>query len=343
MKSQKERGCSCGVFAGRIRLKSPRAIAAAVVLLAAGVANAQNLVANPGFENPVLPPHPPGPGFIYLVDGTADYFPGWHVTFEGVRNIDEPSFVFSHDLYPGYVIEGNQLFVLNDGDSIQTTIQTTPGLVYVWSFDARIDDGGGQHLTAGNIDGLFYPGRDGYGLGIVLDGQEWKRFGLVFTAQSSTTDLTIADSPQGRPYQGLQLDAVRAIPCIDVILPPRNVVACTAAQVTLNVIALGDQTENFTYEWRRNGMPIDQASNPSAGSNSLLLAEVTITDSAEYDCVITNICGSITSDAANVTVLPGYTASCGGLGCDSDFNHDGNVDQGDIDALINVVAGGNCP
>ena len=28
---------------------------------------------------------------------------------------------------------------------------------------------------------------------------------------------------------------------------------------------------------------------------------------------------------------------------DPDFNHDGNVDQGDIDALVNVVAGGACP
>ena len=28
---------------------------------------------------------------------------------------------------------------------------------------------------------------------------------------------------------------------------------------------------------------------------------------------------------------------------DGDFNRDGNVDQGDIDALINVVAGGDCP
>ena len=28
---------------------------------------------------------------------------------------------------------------------------------------------------------------------------------------------------------------------------------------------------------------------------------------------------------------------------DPDFNHDGNVDQGDIDALVNVVAGGDCP
>lgn len=30
-------------------------------------------------------------------------------------------------------------------------------------------------------------------------------------------------------------------------------------------------------------------------------------------------------------------------GIDADFNQDGNVDQGDIDSLINVIAGGSCP
>ena len=30
-------------------------------------------------------------------------------------------------------------------------------------------------------------------------------------------------------------------------------------------------------------------------------------------------------------------------GIDADFNQDGNIDQGDIDALINVIAGGACP
>jgi hypothetical protein len=30
-------------------------------------------------------------------------------------------------------------------------------------------------------------------------------------------------------------------------------------------------------------------------------------------------------------------------GIDPDFNQDGNIDQGDIDALINVIAGGSCP
>jgi len=28
---------------------------------------------------------------------------------------------------------------------------------------------------------------------------------------------------------------------------------------------------------------------------------------------------------------------------DPDFNHDGNVDQGDIDALTNAIGGGGCP
>jgi len=30
-------------------------------------------------------------------------------------------------------------------------------------------------------------------------------------------------------------------------------------------------------------------------------------------------------------------------GMDPDFNHDGNADQGDVDALITVIAGGDCP
>jgi hypothetical protein len=30
-------------------------------------------------------------------------------------------------------------------------------------------------------------------------------------------------------------------------------------------------------------------------------------------------------------------------GIDPDFNHDGNADQDDVIALINVIAGGGCP
>jgi hypothetical protein len=91
-----------------------------------------------------------------------------------------------------------------------------------------------------------------------------------------------------------------------------------------------------------------------------------------WRCVASNTCGSATSDPATLTVLDAHDAACprcepdvnqdgnadqgdidylitvvaGGdnpTDIDPDFNQDGNVDQGDIDALINVVAGGNCP
>jgi hypothetical protein len=83
---------------------------------------------------------------------------------------------------------------------------------------------------------------------------------------------------------------------------------------------------------------------------------------------VTDTFGSTSSDALNVEVI-GTGNTCdpdmnqdgnadqgdvdylinvvaGGpndTGIDPDFNQDGNVDQGDVDALLNVVAGGACP
>ena len=50
------------------------------------------------------------------------------------------------------------------------------------------------------------------------------------------------------------------------------------------------------------------------------------------------------SDQGDIDYLTNVVAGGSNTtGIDPDFNHDGNVDQGDIDALINVVAGGACP
>lgn len=59
-------------------------------------------------------------------------------------------------------------------------------------------------------------------------------------------------------------------------------------------------TEPITYQWRRNGTPITD--NASAATATLALASVTTADAADYDCVITNIAGTATSDAAKLTV-----------------------------------------
>jgi hypothetical protein len=45
----------------------------------------------------------------------------------------------------------------------------------------------------------------------------------------------------------------------------------------------------------------------------------------------------------NRALAPHEVVAVGLRDCDPDFNRDGNVDQDDVAALINVIAGGNCP
>ncbi|MFA6044259.1 MAG: hypothetical protein WC718_04695, partial [Phycisphaerales bacterium] len=68
-------------------------------------------------------------------------------------------------------------------------------------------------------------------------------------------------------------------------------------------------------------------------------------DAILYRCVVTGPCGGVpaVSNPAQLTVVPLYARSCGGPGCDPDVNGDGNIDQGDIDYLINIAAGGDNP
>lgn len=72
--------------------------------------------------------------------------------------------------------------------------------------------------------------------------------------------------------------------------------AFEAASFTVGVTG----TAPFTYQWRRNGTPITD--NASASTDSLVLTSVTTADAADYDCVVNNIAGTVTTDAASLTV-----------------------------------------
>ncbi|MBI1191252.1 MAG: hypothetical protein GC200_11300 [Tepidisphaera sp.] len=99
----------------------------------------------------------------------------------------------------------------------------------------------------------------------------------------------------------------------------------------------------FTYHWRKGSVPIDAVANPSAATQNLVIANVTGADGASYDCVITNSCGNATSNPALLTVLSPTDPACGGPTCDPDVNQDGVADQGDVDYLVNAIAGGGNP
>lgn len=76
--------------------------------------------------------------------------------------------------------------------------------------------------------------------------------------------------------------------------------ACRAGTATFTVTAAG--TGPLTYQWRNGITPIDTTANPSAATATLTLMNVQISDSNVYDCVVSDLCGSVTSDPAMLTV-----------------------------------------
>ncbi len=76
---------------------------------------------------------------------------------------------------------------------------------------------------------------------------------------------------------------------------PMSQSACEGGSITLNVVSGG--TAPLGYQWRKNG-----ASVTGATSSALTLAAITPSDAGSYDCVITNSCGTVTSNNAAVMV-----------------------------------------
>ena len=92
--------------------------------------------------------------------------------------------------------------------------------------------------------------------------------------------------------------------------------------MTFTVVAGGAGPLN--YQWRRNGGAL-----PGATAASYTINPVNAVHAGNYDCVVSNSCGSVTSSAAALAVtVPG------------DANCDGAVNNFDIDAFVLAVSSG---
>ncbi|HLP85408.1 MAG TPA: hypothetical protein VK157_13750 [Phycisphaerales bacterium] len=92
----------------------------------------------------------------------------------------------------------------------------------------------------------------------------------------------------------------------------------------------------MTYQWRRDGVPLDTETHPSASTSMLSLVVSGATSAGRFDCVISNACGSVLSTSATLIVAD--------FCCDSiDFNGNGVYpeDQDVID-FLSVLAGATC-
>jgi hypothetical protein len=104
------------------------------------------------------------------------------------------------------------------------------------------------------------------------------------------------------------------------LTPPQPVATCRTGSASFSVVAQGSGP--ITYQWRRNGVTINPASNPSAATPTLSLTPIDPGDAASYDCIVTSPCGIVISPSATLKV------------CGADFNCDGFLDFTDFDDFV---------
>lgn len=113
---------------------------------------------------------------------------------------------------------------------------------------------------------------------------------------------------------------------------------CGSTMTSLSVVP--GTTGRVTFQWWKDGVAIDPAVNPSAGTDILLLAGGAERVAGRYDCVMSNECG--TSLSGGVVLPLGWcvcsTADVAGGGVNG-LQPDGNVDGTDFVAFINGFAG----
>lgn len=107
-------------------------------------------------------------------------------------------------------------------------------------------------------------------------------------------------------------------------LPPKSNMpayagVCAGGEAIISAHAVG--TAPFTYKWRKNGVDINAGTNPSALTKDLNLGTASGLLEADYDCVITNACGTHISAAVPFLL------------CRADFNCDGAVEDSDFSSF----------
>jgi hypothetical protein len=133
---------------------------------------------------------------------------------------------------------------------------------------------------------------------VQFDGAGASRRLFIFPAagRAGTATLTIrVTDAQGRGFSRSFTVTVRAEPPV-ITRQPENQTVFSGSGVTFRVSALGSPP--LSYQWRRNGAPL-----PGAIDSALTLAAVTTADIGDFDVVVSNAQGPVTSAPARLTVL----------------------------------------
>jgi len=119
-------------------------------------------------------------------------------------------------------------------------------------------------------------------------------------ALTATTVFTVTINNSGCTSTANTTVSVTDI--INITAQPVPVTTCAGQTASFTVGATGP---NLIYEWRKNGVTINNVLNPSAATATLTLTNVSASDAANYDVIVSATCGSpVTSNAVALTVNP---------------------------------------
>lgn len=127
--------------------------------------------------------------------------------------------------------------------------------------------------------------------------------GPASTALAGAYSVRVTSALTGGTTPCRYIDSLPALLTVNVAPPtilahPQPVTGCVGLPITLNVTSSGA----MTYQWRRNMTPIAGANQPT-----LTIAQASTTVSGNYDVLVANPCGQVTSGTASVTVLSTVT------------------------------------
>ncbi|MEM7167916.1 MAG: immunoglobulin domain-containing protein [Planctomycetota bacterium] len=153
------------------------------------------------------------------------------------------------------------------GDMVTLEVTTTPasGLTYQWFLD-------GAAISGAN--GASY---------------------VIAAAASVDAGLYRVDISAGSCTVSSADATLTILDPVAITTQPLGADVCEGAPIALSVTASGSAA--LTYQWRLDGSDVAGATSPTYE-----VAATQLSDAGSYDCVVTNNCGSVTSDAASVAV-----------------------------------------
>jgi hypothetical protein len=240
------------------------------------------------------------------------------------RSTNQPNYSSgSHTAAGGFTGGGLQVFVGQAGGSStiqnmsggwQRTFTVASATPVVLSFRFRLApselDAGDLAQMLVSLDGVLYgiPPADyiaqvGNGSAAVI---EWQLVQVNFgTVPAGTHTLALGgyltERSRYNEWGEVRIDDVVLSSGTGPVAPgvttqPTNVTVTAPAPATFSVVASG--TAPLSYQWRRNGAPIGGAT----GSSYVLSPTAVSDNGAQFDVVISNAAGSVTSAAATLTV-----------------------------------------